>query len=487
MIEFLLHDQQITLTDIDPNTTVLEFLRDHRQLTGTKEGCASGDCGACTVVIAQLDNQQQLHYKTVNACITLISAIAGKQLISVEALKKEQLHSCQQAMIDQDGSQCGFCTPGFVMSLFSLTKNATGYNKHQVQQALAGNLCRCTGYRAIDSAAKQVLNNKTVDHFEPQQAMTQSQLIRMQADSAEEYSVLGTEQSFCHIPKNSNTLAQILLDYPQSKIIAGGTDLAISITQHGAHYSHLVTLQQVAELNTHSIIDDEIHIGAAVSLNTCQTILAEHFSDLSLLLDRFASLQVRNQGTLGGNIANASPIGDSPPALIALNTSLQLRRGQQVRRIKLADFFVDYRKTVLSPSEFIEKIIIPIPKHPFIYKIYKVSKRLDDDISAICAACFIQLDEQSHITKVRLAYGGMAAIAKRASHTEQALLSQPWQQDTVENAKKMLEQDFTPLSDFRASSEYRMQVAKNLLHKLLLESTNDALSKTEKTRIFDYV
>ncbi|MEH6445219.1 MAG: xanthine dehydrogenase small subunit [Oceanospirillaceae bacterium] len=499
MIEFLLHDEKITLDDIDPNTTVLEFLRNHRQLTGTKEGCASGDCGACTICIVELNTQNQLEYKSINACITFISALHGKQLISVEALKQQnQLHSCQQAMLDSDGSQCGFCTPGIVMSLFALQKNQASYNRHKVQQALAGNLCRCTGYRAIDSAAKQALNSSVVDHFDPQEPSTRALLLDIQQQSAHQTTQLIQDNKSCYIPKTAADLAQLLIKHPQSTLVAGGTDLAIAVTQHGASFNQLIALNQVAELLEYQKTDQQITLGAALSLDRCQRLMADTFDDFSVLLDRFASLQVRNQGTIGGNIANASPIGDIPPALIALDAQLQLQYDKTVRTMQLADFFIDYRKTALQTSEFITNIIIDIPTKPFIFKIYKISKRLDDDISALCAACFVQLDARNRVLKIRLAYGGMAAIAKRAVKTEQALLGKIWSVENIAFAANCLSDDFQPLSDFRASSEYRLTVAKNLLHKFFIESADydvtgcdvtasDNAEFASHTRIFDYV
>jgi len=499
VIEFLLHNDKVQLQDINPNTTVLQFLREHRQLNGTKEGCASGDCGACTVVIVQLDEQNQLCYKSINACITLISALHGKQLISVEALQQQQLHSVQQAMVDCDGSQCGFCTPGFVMSLFALQKNSSDHQEHEVQQALAGNLCRCTGYRAINRAAEQALKSTVVDHFDPlARDTTQSLIAIRQRPPKDSQTGLNYQQQQSHLPEDLTALAQLLIDYPTARIIAGGTDLAVEITQRAQQFSNLICVQQVSQLQEQQVTDQHIEIGAAVSLHQCQQLLAPYFRDFSQMLERFASLQIRNQGTLGGNIANASPIGDTPPALIALDAKLILRRGTNTRELPVQDFFLDYRKTALQPSEFIEKILIPLPEphtdSDWALKIYKITKRLDDDISAICAANFLRLNNRGEVISIRLAYGGMAAIAKRASKTEQALIGKEWSYANIENALACLSQDFQPLSDFRASSDYRLLVAENLLRKLYLEtqhmcpgSSHSAANSTIETRISNYV
>ncbi|NRA21642.1 MAG: xanthine dehydrogenase small subunit [Oceanospirillaceae bacterium] len=489
MIEFLLNNEIVCLTDINPNTTVLQYLRDQQQRCGTKEGCASGDCGACTVVTVELDAQHTLQYKNINACITLISALHGKQLISIEDLKVEQqLHSTQQAMVDTDGSQCGFCTPGFVMSLFALQKHQSGYDKHAVQQALAGNLCRCTGYRAIDSAAKQALTSPPLDHFDPLADDTRDTLLQLAKNSSACPSI-EHQGKICHLPSNIQTLTELLRIHPESTLLAGGTDLAIEVTQHGREFSQLISMLGVSELQQVTITDQQLEIGAAVSLNACQDILRGPFVDFANLLERFASLHVRHTATLAGNIANASPIGDTPPALIALNASLVLRSADQQRTELIEDFFVDYRKTTLQQGEFIEKIIIPIPQQDFHFKVYKVSKRLDDDISAICAAHYLCLDKDNRVSEIRMAYGGMAAIAKRASHTEAALLGELWNQATVDKALLHLSTDFQPLSDFRASDQYRLRCAQNLLHKFFLETqaTIDVTTGAIKMRISDYV
>jgi len=511
VIQFLLNNELVSLDQINPNTTVLQYLRDMRSRTGTKEGCASGDCGACTVVTVELDTNAQLVYKNINACITFVSALDGKQLLSIEDIKPSQgLHCTQQAMVDNDGSQCGYCTPGFVMSLFALKKHQSEYDKHSVQQALGGNLCRCTGYRAINSAAEQALNTFEVDHFEPLADQTKADLAQLASHTNTQ--IIEQDKQRCHLPKDIDSLAQIYLENPDSTLLAGGTDLAIAVTQHHQQFSSLISLSNVNELKQVSIDDQYITIGAAVTLAQCQSLLAPYYDDFANLFDRFASLQVRHQATLAGNIANASPIGDTPPALIALGAKLTLRKGTQQRVVSVADFFIDYRKTVLQPSEFIEKIQIPIIEQPapnktnkslhktFHFKIYKVSKRLEDDISAICVGCFLQLDDQQQVTTIRLAYGGMAAIAKRATHTEQSLIGKTWNIENITDAMAQLRLDFQPMSDFRASNRYRLLCAENLLHKFYYESqgihsNNDgspsaesAINKSHlKTRISDYV
>jgi xanthine dehydrogenase small subunit len=492
VIEFLLNDEKVILQDIDPNTTVLQYLREHRRRMGTKEGCASGDCGACTVAMVQLSDQGQLEYKTINACITFISALAGKQLLSIEDLKSDkELHSTQKSMVDSDGSQCGFCTPGFVMSLFTLQKNQKKYSRHAVQQALAGNLCRCTGYQAIDNAAKQALSSTVVDHFDPCEQSTATKLRNLTNDF-EQQAVLELNQHKAYIPKDIKNLVKLLNGLADSQIVAGGTDIAIPVTQHAKPITQLISISQIKELQQYNITENTIEIGACVTLHQCQTILAPYFTDFSLLLERFASLQIRNQGTLAGNIANASPIGDTPPALIALGASIQLTSVQGQRQILLEEFFIDYRQTQLAAGEFIEKIIIPLPKkasdHRQFFKVYKISKRLDDDISALCAAFAVTLDKYNKIITIKLAFGGMAAIAKRATLTEKSLTNRIFSEETIETTLNLLAKDFQPLTDFRASSDYRLLVAQNLLRKFYIEcNTDNSEQNSGNTRIFDYV
>ncbi|REG86544.1 xanthine dehydrogenase small subunit [Marinomonas pollencensis] len=468
MIQFLLNQELRQEDNLDPNLTVLNYLRNEVHKTGTKEGCASGDCGACSVVLAEPVGAT-IRYRSVNACLTFVSALHGKQLITVEDLKQPQgLHSTQQAMADCHGSQCGFCTPGFVMSLFALQKNVEFYDPAQTSEALAGNLCRCTGYRPIYEAAKQACDNPSADQFDAEEATTLARLNAIQPTS--NTSLTGNKHQV-FLPTSSQELANLYQQHPDAHLLAGGTDLALEVTQFHRTLDKIIYLGNVSELKQIEENDTMIEIGAAAPLTDCYQLLAKHYPDFGELLHRFASLQIRNQGTLGGNIANASPIGDSPPLLIALDAQLQLRQGNQTRQVAIEDYFLDYKKTVRQTSEFTEKILVPLPKQS-IFKAYKVSKRLDDDISAVCAAINIEISAGT-VSTVRIAFGGMAAIPKRASHCEQALIGQDWTQDTLEAACAALAQDFTPLSDFRASKEYRLLVAQNLLRKYFIETTSN--------------
>lgn len=481
MIQFLLNREMRSESALDPNTTVLEYLREYRGKTGTKEGCASGDCGACTVVVGELDGER-IRYRTLNSCLTFVSALHGKQLITVEDLKdRGQLHSVQQAMVDCHGSQCGFCTPGFVMSLFALQKNAAvnQYDPHQTHEALAGNLCRCTGYRPILAAAEQACGDHQPDQFDARAAET---IARLKAIAPRETAELNSGDKRCLSPLTVADLAELYSANPEARLLAGGTDLALEVTQFHRALPVMIHVGQIAEMKKVEITDSRIEIGAATPLTDCYAALASEYPDFGELLQRFASLQIRNQGTLGGNIGNASPIGDSPPLLIALGAQLLLRKGTASRTLALQDYFIDYKVTAREPGEFIEKIIVLRAQPGRIFRAYKVSKRLDDDISAVCAAFDLKID-QGVVSDARIAFGGMAAIPKRAAACEATLDGAPWNQQTVERACEALAEDFTPLTDFRASREYRLLVAQNLLRKCFLEQQ---AAKTE-TRVTAYV
>ncbi len=444
MIRFLLNREIRVEERLDPNLTVLDYLRRHLGKTGTKEGCASGDCGACTVVVGELvtgeDGAERIRYRSLNSCLTFVSALHGKQLITVEDLKhQDRLHDVQQAMVDCHGSQCGFCTPGFVMSLFALQKNSAGADPAKAHEALAGNLCRCTGYRPILDAAEQACCHKRADQFD---------------DGAN----------------------------PQARLLAGGTDLALEVTQFHRELPVMIYVGHIREMKRIEVGVNCLEIGAATPLTDCYQALAADYPDFGELLQRFASLQIRNQGTLGGNIGNASPIGDAPPLLIALGAKIVLRRGERRRELPLEEYFLDYKVTAREEGEFIEKILVPRAQPSQAFKAYKVSKRIDDDISAVCAAISLDL-EDGRIARARVAFGGMAAIPKRAAACEAALQGARLEAASFERAAAALANDFTPLSDFRASKEYRLLTAQNLLRKCFLELHAPAV----ETRVTAYV
>ncbi|PSW18315.1 xanthine dehydrogenase small subunit [Photobacterium sanctipauli] len=486
MITFLLNQEIKQEKDLSPNMTVLNYLRTKINKTGTKEGCGSGDCGACTVVLGELVDGE-LRYRSVNSCLTFVSALHGKQLITVEDLqnKDRSLHPVQQAVVDFHGSQCGYCTPGFIMSMFALGKNTPNASKADVMESLAGNLCRCTGYRPIVDAALSLSTEKPLlDQFAELEQQTISKLESIAGQPAT--LALGDLTSFS--PTTTAELADLLLEHPEAKLVAGGTDLALEVTQFHREIKTLISVNLVDDMKVCDTAGDSIVIGANRPISDSYNTLHHYYPDFGELLHRFASLQVRNQGTLGGNIANASPIGDAPPLLIALDASIKLRRGEHTRIIPLEDYFISYKVTAQQPSEFIEKIIIPKPKSTNdkapAFRAYKLSKRLDDDISAVCGAFNISIDN-GIVTQARIAFGGMAATPKRASQCEQTLLGQPWNLSTVKAAMAALSNDFEPLSDFRASKEYRTLTAANMLHRYFIEQQNT--NNTIQTRVTSYV
>jgi len=493
-IQFLLNNELTVIADCDPNMTVLNYLRQELSRKGTKEGCASGDCGACTAVLAEVitpamdhsnksqSTTDQLSYKSINTCITFLSALHGKQLLTVEDLQQSnKLHVVQQAMVDCHGSQCGFCTPGFVMSLFSLKKNLSQATftdaaakstllklnlEKDIEHGLAGNLCRCTGYRAITDAAKQACNDEGIDQFDQNKLTTikQLKLIAKQKETR----VLHKNSKSLYQPSSLDKLAQLVEQYPQAKLLAGGTDLALSVTQGMVQIQTMISMGNVSELSQISETDDMLSIGAMVSYQESHQLLTKYYPEFGQMLYRLGSTQVRNAGTLGGNVGNASPIGDTPPVLIALGAKLVLRKGLRTREILVEDYFVDFKVTKLESGEFIQSIEIPKATSKKQLIVFKISKRLDDDISTVLA-CFNLEFENQKVVDIKIAFGGMAGIPKRAFACEKALLGKEASETNIALAMTALAQDFSPLSDVRASSEYRMQVAKNLVRKCFYE------------------
>ncbi|PSJ41364.1 xanthine dehydrogenase small subunit [Zobellella endophytica] len=481
MIKFLLNQELREEKDLSPNMTVLNYLRTRAAKSGTKEGCASGDCGACTVVLGEPEGDR-IRYRSVNSCLTFVSALHGKQLITVEDLKSKdgRLHPVQQSMVDFHGSQCGFCTPGFIMSMFALSKNKPAADKHDILEALAGNLCRCTGYRPIVDAAKAIAEQpRLADDFSRYEAEVLAKLAQIETDTLV---TLEGDDKVCFSPTSSAELATLLAQHPDARLLAGGTDLALEVTQFYRELPKMIYVGNVADMKQLEEDDEQLVIGAARSLSDSYEALSRSYPDFGELLHRFASLQIRNQGTLGGNIGNASPIGDAPPVLIALNARLVLRKGERVRELPIEDYFLSYKVTAQEEGEFIEKVIVPKPAANQHFRVYKLSKRIDDDISAVCGAFNLTI-ANGKVVEARIGFGGMAATPKRAAACEQALVGQNWNHATVKAAMKALEGDFQPLSDFRASKEYRSKTAANLLYKFFIEQQDLKL----ETRVTSYV
>lgn len=479
MIRFILKDELHEVDDVDPNTTVLQYLREHLHKTGTKEGCASGDCGACTVVVAEPQDDGALGYKTLNSCIALLPTLHGKQILTVEDLQSDgKLHPVQREMVDNHGSQCGFCTPGFIMSMFALRKTNDAPNRDEILEGLAGNLCRCTGYRPIVDAAKKMYDHPLEDQFTAAEAATAKQLAEIAGGPAA--SLTGAGRSY-FAPRTAAEMAALLAEHPGARILAGGTDLNLEITQLGRSFETIIYTGDVAELSAIEETDDTFRFGAGVSYAAIEHLLAREFPDLGEVLERLGSPQIRNVGTLGGNIGNASPIGDTPPALIVLGATLTLQSASGTRSLPIEEYFLDYKKTALQPGEFIAAIEIPRNTGGAAFRMYKISKRFDDDISAVCGA-FIASVDGGALRDVRIGYGGMAAIPKRATNCEAVLEGQPLSEALIERAAEALAQDFSPIDDVRASADYRLTVAQNLLRKYALELTDADVD----TRVISY-
>lgn len=467
-IRFLLNGTDVALRDVGASQTVLDFLRLDQRLTGTKEGCAEGDCGACTVLVGRLQNGA-LRYEAVNACIRFLASLDGCHVVTVEHLSATggQLHPVQQAMVDYHGSQCGFCTPGFVMSLYAHWMETPEPTERQVETALQGNLCRCTGYEPIVKAAIAISRYGTpaADYLVTERdAVTR----RLSALNDGKRVVTGPPEDRAILPANVDDLAAILTEYTDATIIAGSTDVGLWVTKFLRPIGPAVFIGNMEDLRSIDLTDPTLKIGAGATYSDCQAAIAEAFPHLSAYWDRIAGWQVRNMGTVGGNIANGSPIGDAPPVLIALGAEITLRRGGTQRTLPLQDFFIDYGKQDREPGDFVESIAIPRPAPGQRDAAYKISKRRDEDISSVAVGIsVIVLD--GIVTDCRIAFGGMAATPKRADHAEAALRGHPWSEAAFRDAASALSKDFTPLTDWRASAEYRMTSARNLLHRFFLE------------------
>jgi xanthine dehydrogenase small subunit len=480
-LRFLLNGAAVAVEGVAPQVTLLDWLREERQLTGTKEGCAEGDCGACTVAIAATDAQgERLAWTTANACIRLLASVDGKAVCTVESLADGgALHPAQQALVDCHGSQCGFCTPGFVMSLFGLYKRAHRPSRDAACDALAGNLCRCTGYRPILDAAARMYDLPPPGDWRapgvapdgsPRSSDGERALARRLASlrRAGTYEYAATGQRWI-APATEDAFAAARLAHPDATIVAGATDVGLWVTK--AHRDLGTILYTGAAPELARIVHDArgLGIGAAATLEDAFAALGAAFPELAEAWARFASPAIRAGGTLGGNVANGSPIGDALPVLIALGATVELRRADHVRALPLEDFYVGYRSTALGRGEFVRAIRVPARPRALLLRAYKVGKRHDQDIAAVFA-CFALRVDAGRIAAARIGCGGVAPVPARARHAEAALAGQPFVEATLAAAADVLAQEFTPIDDMRASAGYRGNVLGNLLRRFWHET-----------------
>ena len=463
-IQFIYQNKIVKLKNPDPNRTILDFIRSDLKQKGTKEGCAEGGCGACTVVIGELKNKK-LIYKSINSCISFLPTIDKKHLIVIEnlSLKNNKLHPVQEAMVKFHGSQCGFCTPGFVMSMFAMYKNFSKFSDETIDETLSGNLCRCTGYRPIIDAAKSLNSKNTNDYFKK----NEKKIIEMLSKIKDRDIEISFDNKKYFAPKSLKNLKRILKKNSNTKFLSGGTDLSLEVTKQRGEIEKIVSLNSVKELKFVKKTRKFIEIGSGVSLYEFQNIIRSYYPDFHNILKRYGSVQIRNVGTLAGNIVTASPIGDSLPLLLSLDSSIKIQTSQSIKIVPLSEFFLSYRKTKLKKGEKLYSVKIPINKQNH-FRAYKISRRFDDDISSVCAS-FNFLIKKNIILKAKIAYGGMSEIPKRAFKIEKALTNSIFSEDTFYRAKNLIDDDFSPIDDMRASKDYRVDVAKNLMMKFFYE------------------
>ena len=457
-IEFVLNNKLISIKNLDTNTTVLNFLRNEKNLTGTKEGCASGDCGACTAVVGEL-KKNKIEYKSINTCITFLYTLNGKQLVTIEHLGNRSLHPVQKAMVESDGSQCGFCTPGIVMSMYCMYENKVKPTNDNIDKYLSGNLCRCTGYIPIKKSIRNMYNYK-------KNKSDQKNIISLLKNINRNDIMIENNESRFFVHYNLKGLIKDYQKNNNSYLLVGGTDLALEVTKKRNNLKNIFYLGSNKELNFINIKNNKIHIGAATPISDIIPKLDKIYPTFSKMFERYGSEQIRNSASLGGNLGSASPIGDSLPVLIALDSKIVIQ-GKKQRTVSLDDYFISYRKTKLKKNEFIKEIIIPINQKN-ILKCYKISKRIDDDISSVFMAINANLKNNT-FKSIKIVCGGMAEIPKIAKSTQKYLLNKKFNQENINEAKNIIAQEFNPIDDMRASKEYRMKISQNLLERFLNE------------------
>ena len=512
VVRFVLNGTPHDAVGVDPHVSLLQYLREELRLTGTKEGCAEGDCGACTVVLAELQENPRLDVcsggngdassgrvclKPVNACIRQLPTVDGMAVFTVEGLKRAAgtLHPVQQALVDCHASQCGFCTPGFVMSLFALYKNTPQPTRQQAIDALSGNLCRCTGYRPILDAAQAMQSDAApcasdaapIEQWLNQKAVPASDTGAHPGEAAlaTALAAIRRNEDFCyqshgvtfHAPRSIASFSRLAQAHPEAWILAGGTDVGLWINKALQSAKTILYTGAIDGLRNINEGADGIDIGAAVTLEEAVAALNRHYPEFAHLWLRFASVPIRSSGTLGGNIANGSPIGDAMPLLIAIGSEVVLRLGDTRRSLPLEALYLDYKKQVRAPGEWVERVRVPLRNPALQVAAYKNAKRNEQDISAVCCAIALQR-EGDQVSAVRIALGGMAGIPKRALHVEAALTGAAWNEATVRAAMAAMTLDFQPLSDMRASAGYRLRIAQHLLLRFFNESVSGAALET---------
>jgi xanthine dehydrogenase small subunit len=456
MVRFLLDGEVIEIDTAHGQATALDLIRYKLRRTGTKEGCAEGDCGACTVLLGELDGER-VAWRAVNSCILFTPMLDGKALMTVESLSRGgALHPVQQEMVARHGSQCGFCTPGFIMSLYGRSVGALGTEGTPVADVIGGNLCRCTGYGPILASGEAVAPAAQDDR----EIASALKALKREASGQNWFA-----------PKSADELAALLLAHPDARIVAGATDVGLWVTKQHRNLGTMIFISDVSDLKQIVETEDGLALGAAVRYSEARDALTRLHPDLGELVRRIAGLQVRNAGTIGGNIANGSPIGDMPPALIALGATVTLRRGDARRTMPLESYFIRYGVQDRQPGEFVESISIPRPAADTLIRITKLSKRFDSDISAVCGAFLLRI-ENGIVSEARIAFGGMAGIPARAPLAEAELLGKPWSEATAEAAADALTRDYAPLNDLRGSAAYRLAVAANLMRRLWIEQVS---------------
>ncbi len=477
-ISFVLDDSIVTIdfekdSILHPTTTVLNYLRNLPTHKGVKEGCAEGDCGACSVVLADVVDDR-MRYRAVDSCLVFLPMIHGKQLITVENLKMNsgELHPVQQAMVDTDGSQCGFCTPGIIMAMFALYKTWINPTRAEIDDALTGNLCRCTGYRPIIEAAAKACVKNGMDHFTD----NESRIVELLKSIPNESIQIKTARQRYYRPASLSTALELKSKFPDADVITGATDAALRVTKKHELLKEVIDLSGVTELNFLNETEDYITVGAGMSLKDMMPRIKDNFGALYSILEVFGSQQIRNFATLSGNLGTASPIGDTLPVLIAYSAVVVLESKRGKRDIPVERFITGYRETAKDDDELITAVIIPKPSADEIFKSYKISKRKDLDISTISSGFKLVLDDTNIVGSIVLAYGGMAERIRRASAVEEYLIGKEWSRNTIEEAMKFIDSDFNPISDVRGGAKMRRIAAKNLLLKFWFDTADQKIA-----------